>query len=403
MSKKKSALLCVLLFVFTFIFSPKQIFASSSYPKGVNWHFGAWYGAAGATGYNWDGLRHDLDTMKAAGIDWVRFSFSSGNQTSCYNGFYSTLAAELASRGMQGEALIGISDPTHTTATDDQIASYKNWLTSLVNCYKNNFHYFEVWNEPNLRYFWNIDERWPDGDPRYAVSVSYYVKYLKATSEVIKAIDPTMKILNGGLSQWKMERFMDELKNQGAGQYIDIVAYHPYSDTGADGVITALNNLKAKMAVDPLLQNKPIWINEIGFTTTSGAGPGYVTSEQIKADYLTQTYQRLAANGITQYPIIWYDWDNDSCCAGGYNLVLTDRTAAPFNTTLYPAYTAIKNVFNCGAPGDIDCSGVVNSLDLSMLISKFGQTVPAGTREDIDSSGKVNSLDLTILLANFGT
>lgn len=391
-----------LLIFFLFFLNSKSFSFASSYPKGVNWHMGAWYGAAGATGYNWDGLRKDLDNMKAGGINWVRFSFGSHTQTSCStNGFYSQIANELAARQMFGLPIIYIPNALVTTASDAEIASFKSWLQTMVNCYKSNFSDFEVWNEPNLHYFWNIDENTTD-NAAYALSVSYYVKYLKAAYETIKAIDPNLKVLLGGLSQWKMGRFMDELKNQGAGQYFDIMSFHPYSDAGPDGVITELNNLKAKMAVDPLINGKPIWITEIGFTVVSGAGPGYVSTEQIKADYLTQTYQKLTANGAGQYPIFWYDWDEDPCCASGYNLVSTDRTAPPYNTTYLPAYTAMKNVLACGAPGDIDCSGHVNSLDLSMLITKFGQIVSPGTPEDIDGSGKVNSIDLTILLSNFG-
>jgi hypothetical protein len=370
--------------------------------KGVNWHMGAWYGAAGASGYNWDGLRKDLDNMKAGKIDWVRFSFGSSTQSSCYpSGFYTQLSNELSSRGMSGLPIIYIPNPLTTMASDAEIASYKSWLSTMVNCYKNNFRYFEVYNEPNLHYFWNIDENTTD-NAAYALSVSYYVKYLKASYETIKAIDPNINILIGGLSQWKMERFMDELKNQGAGQYFDIMSYHPYSDTGSDGVLTMLNNLKAKMAIDPLISGKPIWITEIGFTTTSGAGPGYVSTEQTKADYLTQTFQKLYDNGINQYPIFWYDWDMDPCCATGYNLVLTDRTAPPYIANFLPAYFAMQNVLNCGALGDIDCSGHVNVLDLSILISKFGQSDLSGDSADLDASGQINSLDLGILFSHMG-
>jgi hypothetical protein len=54
----------------------------------------------------------------------------------------------------------------------------------------------------------------------------------------------------------------------------------------------------------------------------------------------------------------------------------------------------------CGPAGDIDCNKSVNLVDLSMLLSKFGQsgTIP----EDIDKNGVVNLIDLSILLSNFG-
>ena len=49
--------------------------------------------------------------------------------------------------------------------------------------------------------------------------------------------------------------------------------------------------------------------------------------------------------------------------------------------------------------GDINCSGKINALDLSILLGKFGTADPLS---DLNSSGKVNALDLSILLSNFG-
>jgi hypothetical protein len=49
--------------------------------------------------------------------------------------------------------------------------------------------------------------------------------------------------------------------------------------------------------------------------------------------------------------------------------------------------------------GDINCSGKVNALDLSILLGKFGSSDSAS---DLNSSGKVNALDMSILLSNFG-
>lgn len=57
---------------------------------------------------------------------------------------------------------------------------------------------------------------------------------------------------------------------------------------------------------------------------------------------------------------------------------------------------------DCGKllQGDLDCSGHINVIDLSMLLEAFGST---NEDADLDDSGKVNAIDLTLLLANFGT
>lgn len=49
--------------------------------------------------------------------------------------------------------------------------------------------------------------------------------------------------------------------------------------------------------------------------------------------------------------------------------------------------------------GDLDCSGIVNALDLTILLTKFGSNDETA---DLDDSGVVNALDLSLLLVNFG-
>ena len=50
-------------------------------------------------------------------------------------------------------------------------------------------------------------------------------------------------------------------------------------------------------------------------------------------------------------------------------------------------------------PGDLDTDGVVNSVDLAILLAKWGQL---GTVADIDGSGVVGAGDLAALLAKWG-
>lgn len=52
--------------------------------------------------------------------------------------------------------------------------------------------------------------------------------------------------------------------------------------------------------------------------------------------------------------------------------------------------------------GDINGDGQVNTADLTLLLSRFGQSVGAGEPADLNSDGVVNTADLTLLLARFG-
>ena len=54
-------------------------------------------------------------------------------------------------------------------------------------------------------------------------------------------------------------------------------------------------------------------------------------------------------------------------------------------------------------PGDINGDGVVNTIDLGMLLSAFGTSVVPLLNGDLDGSGAVNTLDLGAFLSLFGT
>ncbi|NYD89138.1 GH39 family glycosyl hydrolase [Sphingomonas melonis] len=75
--------------------------------------------------------------------------------------------------------------------------------------------YFEVWNEPNLRFFWS------------GTQAQYFEMY-KATSAAIKAVDPALRV--GGPStaavQW-MPEFLAYCEREGAA--VDFVSTHIYA------------------------------------------------------------------------------------------------------------------------------------------------------------------------------
>ena len=53
-------------------------------------------------------------------------------------------------------------------------------------------------------------------------------------------------------------------------------------------------------------------------------------------------------------------------------------------------------------PGDFTGDRVRNSVDLALLLSKFGTTVSPGSPPDINNDGIINSFDLAKLLSLFG-
>ncbi|HUC20595.1 MAG TPA: dockerin type I domain-containing protein, partial [Candidatus Polarisedimenticolaceae bacterium] len=52
--------------------------------------------------------------------------------------------------------------------------------------------------------------------------------------------------------------------------------------------------------------------------------------------------------------------------------------------------------------GDVDGNGVIDIIDLSILVSRYGQSGVTRAQGDLNNDGAVNIIDLSILLSNYG-
>ena len=90
-------------------------------------------------------------------------------------------------------------------------------------------HSWQIWNEPNLKKFFNPEGRTPR-------SVQQYARLLKISHDAIKSQDPDAQIVlagnpgyppGGGLKAWV---FLDRLYGQaGIKNDFDVAALHPYA------------------------------------------------------------------------------------------------------------------------------------------------------------------------------
>jgi len=97
------------------------------------------------------------------------------------------------------------------------------------------------------------------------------------------------------------------------------------------------------------------------------------------------------------------------------NVQLSDRTTEPVtgvfvnryfcvasNACLDTTSSAASLTVPSACPGDLTGDGVVNTVDLTLFLGVFGQSVTPGTSGDLDGNGVVNVVDLTIFLGAFG-
>src|SRR4051794_27320392 len=172
-------------------------------------------------------------------------------------------------------------------------------------------HVYEMWNEPNLSYFWSSGP-----------NATEYVKMLKAGYGAAKAADPGSTVLLGGLSKNDFA-YLEQVYQAGGGPYFDAAAVHPYT-YGVDPTV-AWNGANAdedhtrisKYAFPGIKEirrtmdahgdtAKGLWITEFGYSTTTHDGG---VSEATQAAYLTKAYKY-----VEQFPwvkvMLWYSARN---------------------------------------------------------------------------------------------
>lgn len=292
---------------------------------------------------------------------------------------------------------------------------WQNDIISQIEDTDCNVDYWLVWNEPDLTAHDDIA-------PAQAPAL-----YKALVEDVIKVKYPQAKIIFAGLSQlafptnqndWWLKKFADEFfKQYSRYPQVDGIHVHFYPDaaglTGSEryNAAAVLNFLqKIRNFMDspgqPWLNNKELWLTEIGLNCDFVSCPEATVNQ-----YLKNLISALDDNSdIARYA--WYPAENTEWPPGqmqNYAALLINGVETIYGTTwrtygIYP--TIIPTVTftptpstHCQPLGDIDCSGKVNALDLSILLSKFGT---ADATADLDDSGKVNALDFSILLSNFG-
>lgn len=146
--------------------------------------------------------------------------------------------------------------------------------------------YYSIWNEPNLRSFFNPQ---PGYCTSYDQPVFAYLNNLAVPAlAAIRAADPTSSLVGPELSgnrdcgHWLDDwlfRLMQYNRN-----YFDVISVHAYLDSAAsvrDEVITPVSLLLGQTGIQGL---KPFWLSEFSFSSD----PGEVSQAQnIHGVYVT--------------------------------------------------------------------------------------------------------------------
>jgi hypothetical protein len=145
---------------------------------------------------------------------------------------------------------------------------YATFVRLAVQRYHGSVHKWEIWNEPNERYFWK---------PR--PDVALYSRFYTRIRDTILRVDPGAQVAIGGLAGLCCSvdipgvSFLDQLLAQKIP--IDIVAIHPYAGKGQspDAHVASENNFDDIAMIRQHLVRAgkpvPIWVTEWGWSSTA--------------------------------------------------------------------------------------------------------------------------------------
>jgi len=247
-------------------------------------------------------LPQAIDQIYQLGIRMVRidilWSDVAENDKPLVFSRYDDLIQQLHQKDIQTLGVLQYNkDQTHWNDPPESFEEFASYVHQTVGHYKNEIHYWEIWNEPNHPMYWSAPMD----------RLKTYIKLLSLSYSAAKKADPTCQVLNGGLSHPIVEDVKNFFDN-GGGAVMDIFNIHPFLDPLSANSPKIFDEMLVP-TIEILKQHgggkKKIWITEMGCPGVPGknAPPtwfaGKSPTEEQQAEWLKTQYDL-----IKKYPQI---------------------------------------------------------------------------------------------------
>jgi len=315
---------------------------------GVNSHL-TWFGSE-------ERLDQTVDLMEEAGVGIVRTVFDWPT-IELKRGTYQWERFDRAVQRLEdrGIAVLGILDGSAAWATSapsldepywqkwptQDLASFGRYVQAVVERYDGDgvadapgspvVRYWEVWNEPNLAFFW-----------RPHPNAEQYVRLLRLCYQVIKTANPSAVVVMGGIAgngvsyppfalEEEERNFLKQVYEHGGKGFFDVANVHLYPYTYQlerpelmTALQGALDEARSVMAANGDA-GKPIWVTEIGFSTGLFPDDYQGEPDAVIASWLEKVYRQLDGPEA----LFWYLFEDEAAddnAEGRFGLVEYDGT-----------------------------------------------------------------------------
>lgn len=181
------------------------------------------------------------------------------------------------------------------------LTDWRRWVTAVVRRHGNSIDAYQIWNEANLRTFWQ-------GTPAQMARLT-----LTAT-RIIKSLDPTAKVVAASSTVRLTSAFnrffpayLKQLRKR--GWPVDAFAIHTYGPSTATPALRAAYVARARKALrEARAPARPLWDTEVNYGI-KGPGASYPDKDiggTKAAIYVAQTY--LDSIRLRLARTYWYSW-----------------------------------------------------------------------------------------------
>lgn len=177
-----------------------------------------------------------------------------------------------------------------TTRPPKDIKYWEDYIRTIATKYKGKIKYWELWNEPDLYWF-------------YSGTIKEMVNLYKVAYAIIKSINPESIVLSPPIASWGGGLlWLNSFLRQGGKNYIDGIDFHYYT-----GKFITPESLKYHILSIKRIRKRNNISNKPIFNSEGGANNNLKFSYK-KAGYLARMYINQFAYGVSKF--IWYAWDN---------------------------------------------------------------------------------------------
>jgi len=242
---------------------------------------------------NFDSIRKAVALMKEAGIKIVRLDINWSEVEIAPGNFnfekHDRIVNHLLENDIKVLALLQYNPAWTGKAWNDPPDKelFTNYVRHTVRHFKDRIKYWEIWNEPDHRTYWTVQDR-----------MTTYTELLKAVYVVLKEEDPTCQVLVGAPTN----HLVVSLKNvyrSGGKDYFDIINLHPFQNPTDPNALDHLRGIYkgVKKTMEQFGDGeKHIWFTEIGAPgvkdpqNAPGWWAGVTPTEEEQAEWVRQIY-----------------------------------------------------------------------------------------------------------------